>query len=152
MKWVAGDIEMYREAAEYIDTAVIPLMPVTFDLDMKQFAQMAEFVALLTTQLEKQFRGRIFLMPGYVYMKQSNGILAALQEWETALLDKHFQHVFYVTSDSSWKQHEKELGGELIWLPSLALEHMPEQQKVAIVDDQVKQLLALFTQKWRENE
>lgn len=152
MKWVAGDIEMYTKAAEYVDTAVVPLMPVAFDSDMKQYATMAEFVSLLTSQLEKQFRGRIFLLPGYVYMKNKAANLAALLEWEAEIMDKHFRHVFYVTSDSSWKQYEKELAGELIWLPSLPLEHMHEQQKVALVEDQVKQLLALFTQKWRESE
>ncbi|HAQ06247.1 MAG TPA: DUF2487 domain-containing protein [Bacillus bacterium] len=152
MKWVAADIEMYKSAAEYVDTAVIPLLPVSFEEDMKQNASMSEFVLLLTGQLEKQFKGRIFLLPGFSYIKSRTGNLEKLVDWETSLLDRQFKHIFYVTSDSSWKQYEQDLDGDLIWLPSLPIEHMQETQKVSIVDDQVKQLLALFTQKWRVND
>lgn len=152
MKWVAADIEMYQKAAEYVDTAVIPLMPVSFGENMKQHASMAEFAGLLTGLIEKQFKGRIFLLPGYTYLSGGQVNAEALREWETTVLDNHFKHLFYVTSDSSWKQHENQLSGTLLWLPSLTLEHLPEQQKVSIVDDQVKQLLTLFTQKWEGDE
>jgi len=152
MKWVAADIEMYQKAAEYVDTAIIPLMPVSFDSDMKQSASMAEFVGILTGQLEKQFKGRIFLLPAYVYIKGHSGNLKTLQEWEKTVLDKQFKHLFFVTSDSSWRQHENEMSGTLLWLPSLPLEHIQDQQKVSIVEDQVKQLLTLFTEKWEQEE
>ncbi|WP_423407230.1 YpiF family protein [Heyndrickxia sp. MSNUG] len=152
MKWVAADIEMYQKAAEYVDTAIIPLMPVSFDSDMKQSASMAEFIGILTGQLEKQFKGRIFLLPAFVYIKGHSGNLKTLQEWEKTLLDKQFKHLFFVTSDSSWRQQENEMSGTLLWLPSLPLEHMQDQQKVSIVEDQVKQLLTLFTEKWEQEE
>ncbi|MEH7441688.1 YpiF family protein [Bacillus sp. JJ1122] len=152
MKWVAADIEMYQKAAEYVDTAIIPLMPVSFDRDMKQSASMAEFIGILTGQLEKQFKGRIFLLPAFVYIKGHSGNLKTLQEWEKTLLDKQFKHLFFVTSDSSWRQLENEISGTLLWLPSLPLEHMQDQQKVSIVEDQVKQLLTLFTEKWEQEE
>ena len=152
MKWMAADIEMYKSAAEYVDTAVIPLLPVSFEEDMKQNASMSEFILLLTGQLEKQFKGRIFLLPGHAYIKGRPGNLEKLADWENALLDKEFKYIFYVTCDINWKQYENKLGGDLIWLPALPMEHMEENQKVSIVDDQVKQLLALFTQKWRKND
>ncbi|WP_079509543.1 YpiF family protein [Mesobacillus jeotgali] len=150
MKWVAADVEMYQKAAEYVDTAIVPLLPVSFGEDMKQNASMAEFAGILTSQLEKQFRGRIFLLPDFVYIKENEGSLNALKEWENTLLDKQFKHIFYVTSDSRWRQQEKELKGNVLWLPSLPLEHMQDQQKVSIVEDQVVQLLSLFTEKWEE--
>lgn len=150
MRWVAADVEMYQKAAEYVDTAIVPLMPVSFGEDMKQNASMSEFIGILTTQLEKQFKGRIFLLPDFVYIKGHEASINVLKEWENTLLDKQFKHVFYVSSDSSWRQHERDLSGNLLWLPSLSLEHMQEQQKVSIVGDQVKQLLSLFTEKWQE--
>lgn len=150
MRWVAADVEMYQKAAEYVDTAIVPLMPVSFGEDMKQNASMSEFIGIITTQLEKQFKGRIFLLPDFVYIKGHEASINALKDWESTLLDKQFKHVFYVSSDSSWRQHEKDLSGNLLWLPSLSLEHMQEQQKVSIVGDQVKQLLSLFTEKWQE--
>jgi hypothetical protein len=45
-----------------------------------------------------------------------------------------------------------ELAGDVIWLPSIPLEHMNEPQKLSVIDSQVKQLLVLFTQKWHENQ
>lgn len=150
MKWVAADVEMYQKAAEYVDTAIVPLLPVSFGEDMKQNASMAEFTGILTSQLEKQFRGRIFLLPDFVYIKEDEGSLDALKNWENSLLDKQFNHIFYVTSDSRWRQREKDLKGNVLWMPSLSMDQMHDQQKVAIVDDQVKQLLSLFTEKWDE--
>lgn len=150
MKWVAADVEMYQKAAEYVDTAIVPLLPVSFGEDMKQNASMAEFTGILTSQLEKQFRGRIFLLPDFVYIKEDEGSLDALKNWENSLLDKQFNHIFYVTSDSRWRQREKDLKGNVLWMPSLSMDQMQDQQKVAIVDDQVKQLLSLFTEKWDE--
>ncbi|MBT2677724.1 YpiF family protein [Bacillus sp. ISL-35] len=150
MKWVAADVEMYQKAAEYVDTAIVPLLPVSFGEDMKQNASMAEFTRILTSQLEKQFRGRIFLLPDFVYIKEDEGSQDALKNWENTLLDKHFNHIFYVTSDSRWRQREKDLKGSVLWIPSLSLDQMPDEQKVAIVDGQVKQLLSLFTEKWDE--
>ncbi|MBS8264679.1 DUF2487 family protein [Mesobacillus boroniphilus] len=151
MRWVAADVEMYQKAAEYVDTAIVPLLPVSFGEDMKQNASMAEFIGILSTQLEKQFKGRIFLLPEFVYIKGLEASIITLKEWENTLLDKQFKHVFYITSDSSWRQHEKDLSGNVLWLPSLSLEHMQEQQKVAIVKEQVNQLLSLFTEKWQED-
>ncbi|CAM4058932.1 YpiF family protein [Mesobacillus thioparans] len=150
MKWVAADVEMYQKAAEYVDTAIVPLLPVSFGEDMKQNASMAEFTGILTSQLEKQFRGRIFLLPDFVYIKDAEGSLNGLKDWENTLLDKQFSHIFYVTCDSRWRQREKDLSGNVLWIPSLSLDQMHEQQKVAIVEDQVKQLLCLFTEKWEE--
>ncbi|ESU30368.1 hypothetical protein G3A_22520 [Bacillus sp. 17376] len=149
MRWVAADVDMYQKAAEYVDTAIVPLLPVSFGDDMKQNASMAEFIGILTAQLEKQFKGRIFLFPDFAYIKGHEANVKTLKEWENTLLDKQFKHVFYVTSDSSWRQQEKELTGNLLWLPSLSFEHMQEQQKMAIVEDQVNQLLSLFTEKWQ---
>jgi hypothetical protein len=47
---------------------------------------------------------------------------------------------------------EDRLEGGLIWLPSLPLEHMDENYRNSILDDQVKQLLNLFVQKWQNGE
>lgn len=154
MKWVSQDVEMYLNAKEYVDTAVIPLLPVSFDSDIKQTTSMSEFISLLTMQLERQFKGRILLLPGYPYIKQTveDKLVTDMRTWEDELISRGFKHVFYVTSDSSWKTREKQLEGSLIWLPSLPLEHMDENYKVSIIEDQVKQLLSLFIQKWHENE
>jgi hypothetical protein len=74
-----------------------------------------------------------------------------MKKWEENIKKNEFNHIFYITSESDWKLHEKDLTGSLIWLPSLPLEHLNDQQKISLIESQVKQLLSLFTQKWQEN-
>jgi hypothetical protein len=75
-----------------------------------------------------------------------------LKDWEANLAKGEFQHIFYITSEIDWRTRDEELTGTVIWLPSIPLEHMDDTQKLAVIDSQVKQLLDVFTQKWRENE
>lgn len=154
MKWVSQDIEMFLKEKQYVDTAVLPLLPVSFGDDIKQSVSMTEFISLLSVQLERQFRGRLIMLPGYAYLKSAgeDRLLSGLGEWETELKAQGFKHIFLLTSDSMWKSLEDRLEGGLIWLPSLPLEHMDENYRNSILDDQVKQLLNLFVQKWQNGE
>jgi hypothetical protein len=153
MKWVSKDIETYLTAKEYVDTAVIPLYSVSFGNEMKQSATSAEFITLLTNYLERQFTGRLMLVPPYTYLKSDRyeDIVNGLKKWEDNIEENEFKHIFYITSEIDWKNYEGELKGSLIWLPSLPLEHLNESQKISMIESQVKQLLTLFTQKWHEN-
>lgn len=153
MKWVSTDIETYSTAKEYVDTAVIPIYSVSFGNEMKQSASSAEFITLLTTYLERQFTGRLLLVPPFTYLKSDSqeDILLQLKKWEENIQKSEFKHIFYITTELDWKNFEKELTGSLIWLPSLPLEHLNDSQKISMVESQVKQLLSLFTQKWHEN-
>jgi hypothetical protein len=154
MKWNPQDIQVYLQSKEYVDTVVIPLLPVTFDNEMGQAAGMSEFITLVTGQLERQFRGRLLLLPGYSYLKGSEEEknLENLLDWEVQLLQSGFDHVFYLTSDLFWKSVESRLNGSLIWLPAIPLETMQESQKLSIIESQVKQMLTLFTEKWNKKE
>ncbi|MEH6991807.1 YpiF family protein [Neobacillus drentensis] len=153
MKWVSKDIETYITAKEYVDTAVIPVVSVSFGNEMMQSASSAEFIILLTSYLERQFTGRLLLLPPFTYLKSDHpeDIILQMKKWEENIEKNEFKHIFYITSESDWKIYEKELTGSLIWLPSLPLEHLNDQQKISMIESQVKQLLSLFTQKWQEN-
>jgi hypothetical protein len=153
MRWIPADITMFNKSSEYVDTAVIPLLPVAFGEGMKDSAAMTDFASILTAQLERQLQGRIMLIPGYTYLKSSPEDAAArLGNWEAELLDRQFKHVFYVTCDYDWKQREGQLQGTVLWLPSLPLEQMNEASKISVMEDQIRQLMSLFIQKWREEE
>jgi hypothetical protein len=154
MKWIPQEVETYLQAKEYVDTAVIPLFSVSFGDEMKQSAAMAEFITLLTSQLERQFTGRLLLFPPFTYLKnnQSEKVINDLKNWEANIEASEFKHIFYITTESEWRMQEQKFAGSIIWLPALPLEFMDVSQKVAMVDSQVKQLLNLFTQKWHEKE
>lgn len=151
MKWNSQDVDIFLKSKEYVDTAVLPLFPVTFNHDIKQAALMTEFINLLSVPLEKQFKGRILLFPGFSYLQSSetDKLLADLKLWENQLIENGFKYVFYLTSDTIWNQFQEKLSGSVIWLPSIPLETMDETAKMAVLESQVKQMINLFTQKWR---
>lgn len=152
MKWNPQDVDVYLQSKEYVDTAVIPLFPVAFDGEMKQAAAMTEFITILTGQLERQFKGRLMLLPGFSYMKtkEDEKIIEDLKFWEKQLLENGFTHVFYLTSDPVWNSLQNRLSGSVIWLPSIPMEMMEEKAKISIIESQVKQMITLFTQKWQQ--
>lgn len=151
MKWVSKDMEMYLGAKEYVDTVVLPLFPISFADDIKQSTSMTEFISLLTNQLERQFKGRILMLPGHTYLSNSpdEELLRGLKVWEHEFLKQEFKHIFYVTSDSNWRTVEDELEGTLLWLPSLPLEQLDEKSRMSILGDQIKQLENLLVKKWQ---
>lgn len=154
VKWNSEDIDMYMKAKEYVDTIVLPLYPIALDDQIKKTAEMTEFITLLSTQLEKQFKGRLMMLPGFTYLKSTNGdeLCNTLLNWEQEFLENGFKYVYYVTSDSDWKTVETNLKGSLIWLPTLPLQQMEEQYRNTILKDQVKQLFSLFVQRWQNDE
>lgn len=154
MKWNSEDIDMYMKAKEYVDTIVLPLYPISLDDQIKKTAEMTEFITLLSAQLERQFKGRMIMLPGFTYLKSTNRdeLYKSLLNWEQEFFRSGFKHVFYVTSDSDWKIFETNLEGSLIWLPTIPLQQMDEQYRNTILKDQVKQLFSLFVQRWQAVE
>ncbi|MCP3738742.1 YpiF family protein [Rossellomorea sp. BNER] len=151
MNWNAKDIEMYLKEKQYIDTAVVPLLPVDFDDGMKRAAAQGEFITLLTSHLEHQFKGRILLYPPFTYLKENSGSSDAerLLNWTNRIKENETKYVFYLTSDSDWKKQGDTIEDSLIWIPSIPLENLDEQYKHSIMEDQVKQLLNVIVQKWQ---
>jgi hypothetical protein len=152
LKWIAKDVEQYLKAQEYIDTAVIPLIPVAFGAGMKQAAAMSEFTTLVSALLEKQFTGRILMLPPFTYLNDGdkNKRHGELAEWVTASKANQVKHLFLLTCDSEWKVYEDQLKESLIWFPAIPLENLEDSQKYSIVESQVEQLFAIFSRKWQE--
>lgn len=152
MKWTAQDVAIYIKSKEYIDTAIIPLLPVTFGEDMKGAASRAEFITLLSAFLEREFAGRLMLLPPFTYLKtdENEQAIVMLKQWSKLIQDNGLPHIFYLTSETEWKLQEGNLEGTLLWVPALPFEQLDDSQKWAMVDSQAKQLVNFFTQKWGE--
>lgn len=69
MKWQATEMDTYLQAKEYVDTAIIPLIPLSWQKDVKQTVAMGEFISIITMEVEKQFHGRVVQFPGFTYVK-----------------------------------------------------------------------------------
>lgn len=153
MKWVTKDIDVYLQAKEYVDTAVIPLLPISWTSDtMKTTVAMGEFITILSNEVERQFKGRILQFPAFTYTKSEE--LEKRKERLSSLTgevkENGMKHFVYLTSDSDWKLKEQELEGSLIWLPTLPLEYVEEKYKQSMIQDQMKQLISIFMNIWQK--
>jgi hypothetical protein len=151
MKWMTTDIDLFIQSKEYVDTAIIPLVPISISQQMKNTVLSGEFTSILSNEIERQFKGRIFLIPPFTYLKdhELNKEFARLLDWREMLLENGFKHVIYMTSDADWKQYETELETSLIWLPAVPLEHVEGKFKQQIMTDQVQQIVPLILTAWR---
>ncbi|MBB4823758.1 hypothetical protein HNO89_000978 [Sporosarcina luteola] len=146
MNWTGKDMDTYLQQKEYIDTLVIPLIKVEPTLDkMKTSGSTAEFTMLLASMIETQFKGRMMFAPPFSYTastsieKMKNDLLNDFKE-------SPFKHIFYLTTDPAWVSSAD--NGQVIWLPSIPLEHMDIQLRQTILEDQLRQVLPKFTEKW----
>ena len=151
MKWISNDVDLYNQAKEYIDTAVVPLIAVSVGSDFKNTVSKGEFINLVSMDLERQLKGRVFLFPTYSYLKKSENVIENLIEWKTEL-QQEFKHVVFLTSDTELKEEKNEqLEGKLIWLPTIPLENMDENLKRKLLQDQVEQILNILLQSWNKS-
>jgi hypothetical protein len=151
VNWNGKEVELYLKEKQYIDTAIVPLLPVGLEDNMKTFAAQGEFISLLSMHLEHQFKGRLMLFPAFTYLKSEEMDAAErrLGEWRSSMKDSGFQYVFFLTSDSDWKFSDAELERALMWVPSIPLDNLEEKYKHSIMEDQVKQLLNVIVKKWQ---
>lgn len=152
MKWQAKEIDLYLQAKEYVDTAIIPLVPISWGNELKSTVQMGEFITLISDELERQFKGRVFQFPSYTYLKTEKveERLSKINSFDEHLKENGFSHIIYLTSDIEWKQIEGEMKDTLLWIPSIPLEHMEQKYKLETLSNQIKQMLPIMTNKWQK--
>jgi hypothetical protein len=150
MIWNGRDVRLYQQEKSFIDSAVIPLLPIEFGNEMRQAASQGEYIDLFTNYLEKQFRGRIMLFPPFVYLSKemTNEKSSLLNRWSDYLREEGFVHQFFITTDENWKSIESQLNGTLIWLPAVPIEDMDDSFKYDFIENQVKQYLHKIIEKW----
>ncbi|KAA0550247.1 DUF2487 family protein [Bacillus sp. BGMRC 2118] len=152
MKWMTTDIDLYIQSKQYVDTAIIPLIPVDFSAEMKNKVLEGEFITILSNEIERQFKGRMFLFPPITYLSEDEDVsneLGRLKDWKRLATAKGFKHVIFLTSDAVWQRYEQELESSLIWLSPIPLEHVDGNLKQQIMTDQVQVLVPLLFKAWR---
>lgn len=146
MHFNSKDIDQYTSQKEYVDTAVVPLIELDLTATgMKTSAGASEYLQSLTAILEKQFKGRILLLPPISYVRaQNRAELAGQLKQEFA--ETGFKHVFYLTTDANWRSVEGL--DNVIWLPAIPTGDMDQSFKKSVMEDQLRQVLPLFTKEW----
>ncbi len=148
LKWVLEDVDVYNQSKEYVDTAVIPLIPLSVQSDFKSVVSKGEFITHITSELERQLKGRVYLFPPFTYLKNTKNVFEILLEWKTEI-QREFKHVFFLTSDEMLKENKPQsLSNNLIWLGAVPIEHMDDNLKRKLLQDQVEQILNILLQSW----
>lgn len=146
MHFIGKDMEQYLSQREYVDTAVVPLLELDLSqAGLKPSAGASEYLQSLTALLEKQFRGRILLLPPVSYTSGADRVRLA-EELSTEMQKAGFKHVFYMTTDAEWRSID-ELKN-VLWLPAIPTEHMDRNFKQSVMEDQLRQVLPLFLKEW----
>ncbi|MET1179592.1 YpiF family protein [Peribacillus simplex] len=152
MKWTAKDLDMYMQSKEYVDTVLIPLVPLSFKGQMKQSGSMNEFLTILSLEIEKQMKGRILLLPTFHYISDEMDKVERLKRWANEVKENDFEHVFFLTSDFEWKKEERELDNNLVWIPAIPLEGLEIEQAREMINQQVLQILDIFSYNWKNEK
>ena len=145
MNYNAKDIEQFLNQKQFIDTAIVPLLPVDFSTEsgMRSGSE-ADFLMSLVTYIEKQFKGRIFLTPPFSYFHKT--VKIDINDIRENLIHSGFKHVVFITCDVSWKQSNHEQS--IMWLPAIPLESMELVVKNRILQDQLNYVIPKLTEVW----
>ncbi|MGG1557523.1 YpiF family protein [Geobacillus thermoleovorans] len=150
MKWTGEDVALYERERDYIDTALLPLLPVAFGQGAKRLASGGELVGLIAAEVERQLKGRLFLMPSFVYFADEPRALLTerLADWTNRLRREGMKHLFYVTCDRAWQEGEE---ADRVWfVPVVPLESMGESYKHELVREQTAELLRFLIGRWAQ--
>ncbi|MDL4840812.1 YpiF family protein [Aquibacillus rhizosphaerae] len=152
MQWNKDDIKQYIEVTEYVDTLLIPLMPFTMNMDkqVEKIVVQGELIKIFSSELERRFKGRIFLTPSFTYLSESdkgNGV-EQLNKWVEEAMDNPFKHVFFLTFDAQWKKFESKMNGNLLWFPSVQSGDLNSEATKSMIKDQISQVMELIRSYW----
>ncbi|AWM17410.1 YpiF family protein [Bacillus inaquosorum] len=145
MRWRITDAKDYLQAKDYIDTAVIPLINIKVGARFKITAEKGEFTQLLSDELERQLKGRVYLLPPYTYVDRNEKTVQGLKDLREELISE-FPHVVLLTSDENW--NSEDALGKIIVTPSVPLEHLNDSLKRKILDERTAEILNVLLQLW----
>ncbi|MCE0740110.1 YpiF family protein [Bacillus inaquosorum] len=145
MRWRITDAKDYLQAKDYIDTAVIPLINIKVGAHFKITAEKGEFTQLLSDELERQLKGRVYLLPPYTYVDRNEKTVQGLKDLREELISE-FPHVVLLTSDENW--NSEDALGKIIVTPSVPLEHLNDSLKRKILDERTAEILNVLLQLW----
>ncbi|MEC1679790.1 YpiF family protein [Bacillus mojavensis] len=145
MRWKMPDAKDYLQSKDYIDTAVIPLINIKMGSQIKIAAERGGFTQLLAEELERQLKGRVYLLPAYTYVDRNENTVQGLKDLQEEV-KSDFQHVLLLTADDHWRSEESL--GKIIVAPSVPLEHLNDSLKRKILDERTAEILNVLLQLW----
>ncbi|TFB23972.1 DUF2487 family protein [Filobacillus milosensis] len=154
MKYKTSDTSQYTQAKEYIDTAIIPLIPFSFvsDQEMTQLSLQKEMTQIYIDQIEKELKGRVFVTPEYYYVKNDkiSDEKLRLEEYVNHINKQPFKYIFLITPDNKWRKITKDMDVDLIWIPVIKEGNLNQSETQQLIQSQVKEIQSLIMDSWNE--
>lgn len=149
MYFQVNDVLQYQAQKEFIDTAIVPLVSLSFEENkIVKSSSDVEFLMALTAFIEQQFRGRLMLIPPFSYTEETKESLVVSTIKEN-IQKGGFKHVIFITCDHYWTTlNNEEI--DVLWLPSIPLESMDKDVKKKILEEQLKQVIPVLSSKWSQ--
>lgn len=150
MKWKKEDLEKYVQAKEYIDTILLPLTPFQIgdDAAAAKTAFQNEAMHIFIHEMEKELSGRMMLAPNYYYLKATKEEANRINNWIEDMQQQPFEHIILFTFDTGWKKIEKELHGNVLWLPGVQTGDLHAKEMQTMIRDQITQISEMIRSYW----
>jgi len=152
MRWTKASAAQYITAQAYVDTLLIPLIPIALEntQEIERSAGQHEALQFFAGEMEKELAGRIMLAPAYTYLKQPDmaNERMRLTSWLKTFEQQSFRHFFLLTYDPAWRKEAAHLDGELIWMPYTAFQSLPPTELQHAIRGQVKEVMELMCTAW----
>lgn len=136
-----SDLTILKDEFEYIDTAIIPLQKIDMNNDSKVHANNIELCQMIIVQLERQFRGRLFITPSVSIL---NDDMTMTNEYRQHLLDYGFKNVVFLC-DKSYN-----VDGDVLYFNQIPIESMSQDMKLEMVNEEVKAVMKAIIQIWNK--
>src|SRR5699024_5513743 len=108
-----------------------------------------EVMFVFSQEIEKELSGRVLLAPEFNYLTaQIDNEVARLNDWIKALKAQPFKTVILMTFDPSWKKHEQDINGNVLWLPGIQTGDIRSPEMKTIINSQVQQISELIRSYW----
>lgn len=134
-----NDIKSLKDQLEFVDTAIVPFVNADINDEALTHANDIELVQLVTIQLEKQLKGRIFITPPLATVFTDTSVL---QQYREQLYDYGFKNVVILTHLNIADDFKA------IKLNQIPLQDMSNDIKYDLVNDEVKKVMKSIISIW----
>ncbi|WP_414049689.1 DUF2487 family protein [Macrococcus animalis] len=135
------DLKTLQDQLEYIDTAIVPVIPVDYSKHLMDIADNYEMIQYVTMGVEQQFKGRLLVLPPLQVIDDT----MIIDTVESQLMTFGFKNLVFVTPQKF--NLEKDNVHKINILP---LETLDNEMKQAFVQDNIKALMKAIVLLWNK--
>lgn len=150
MKWNTKDIKVYQQQKQYVDTVLIPVLPLAVQKDLIRSVTQSEYIVAITDELERIYQGRLVVSLPFTYQSTHtyDQLVTQLNGWIDEWKKDGIKHIILLTSDSEWRAYDTDVNGVLIWLAAVSLSTMPTKERLDICSQIAQDLSSIFVKEW----